>query len=77
MVPGVVLRIAGDPGGYPFLIHIVVNVPLMASGNAALVSPNKSLPLCELINIELDGLGIGNVLGVEINVIDEVVSVIR
>jgi hypothetical protein len=40
------------------------------------VSPNESLPLGELVNIKLKSLGIGNILGVEINVIDEVVGIV-
>jgi len=76
MVPGIILRIARDPSRHPFLIHIVIYVPLVSASNSALVPPNESLRLGELIDIKLKSLGIGNILGVEINVIDEVVGIV-
>ena len=41
MVPGVIERIAGHPGWQPLLIHVVPDIPLMATGDAALVPPDK------------------------------------
>src|SRR6476620_8075651 len=76
MVPCIVLQVARDPSRHPFLIHIVIYVPLVSASNSALVPPNESLRLGELIDIKLKSLGIGNILGVEINVIDEVVGII-
>ena len=76
MVPGIVLWVAGSTSRHPFPIHIVIYIPFVSAGNSALVSPNESLPLGELIDIKLKRLGIGNILGIEINVIDEVVGIV-
>lgn len=76
MVPRIILWVAGSASRHPFLIHIVIYIPLVSASNSALVSPNESLPLGELVNIKLKSLGIGNILGVEINVIDEVVGIV-
>jgi hypothetical protein len=40
------------------------------------VSPNEALPLGELIDIKFKSLGIGNILGIEISVVDEVVGIV-
>ena len=76
MIPGIVLRVAGSTSRHPFLIHIVIYVPLVSASNSALVSPNEALPLGELIDIKFKSLGIGNILGIEISVVDEVVGIV-
>ena len=76
MVPGIVRWVAWCTSRYPFLIHIVIYIPLVSASNSALVSPNKSLAQGKLVNVKLKSLGIGNILGVEIHVINEVVGIV-
>jgi hypothetical protein len=56
VVPGAADRITGDTGWHPFLGDIVVNVPLMAPGDAALMPPDELLAVHELVDIKLQRL---------------------
>ena len=79
MIPSIVFRVARNTSSDPLLVDIVVGVPFVAAGNAALVTPDVALAAGgahELIDVELKGLGIRHAVRIEVNVIDEVMSVI-
>src|SRR5215470_11093541 len=44
MVPGATQWIAGHARRKPVLIHVIPNIPLVPTGNAALMSPDETLP---------------------------------
>ncbi len=73
MVPGIVVRVAGNSGRNPVLIEVVPDIPFVAAGDAALMSPDEAEIVEELIDIKLHRLGKVQVGAVEINVISEVV----
>src|SRR5215471_15860822 len=74
MIPRTAHRIARDSGGNPFLVNVVIYVPLVSSSDPALVSPNKGMSTRELIDVELQGLGNARVLYPEVDVIGEIVK---
>ena len=73
VVPLIIEWMARHSGGMPLVSWVVPNVPLIAAGNAALVSPNIGLAVHELIDIELQGLRCADVIAKKIYVIDKVV----
>ena len=75
MVPSIVLGPARYPGRHPFLVDVVIDVPLVSAGNAAFVTPDERLSACELIYVEFQRLRIGDILSVKINVVNEVVKI--
>ena len=74
VVPGLAHRFAGDAGGRPLLIDVVPDIPLMAASDPAFVSPDEPLPVEELVEIELQGLGQLQVGSVEVHVVGKVVE---
>ena len=74
MVPGVVQWIARYSRCDPFAAGIAVDVPLVPSGDAAFMSPDKRLSAGELVDIELQRLGCRNILGVEVNLVNKVMK---
>lgn len=80
MVPGIVLRIAGNSGRDPLFMNVVISVPLMAARDPALMPPDVAFPTCgpeELIDIELKRLRVPDVRGIKIDIVDEVASALR
>lgn len=75
MVPGVVLWVARNAGRNPFLVDVVVDVPFVAAGDAALMSPDERFSEGELVDIELESLRGRNVLRVKIDVVYEVMKI--
>lgn len=73
MVPLIVERLARHSRRMPLLPGIIPNVPFVAAGNAAFVSPNVGFAVDELIDIELKGLGSADVVAEEIYIVDKVV----
>jgi hypothetical protein len=53
MIPGVVVRVAGDTSGYPAQILIVPNVPMISARDTALVTKDETHVAEKLIGIEL------------------------
>lgn len=79
MIPGIVLGRAWNARGNPLLVHVVVNVPLMSTGDATFVAPNEALAEFtshELVDIEFECLSVRQTGGVEIHIVDEIVSAI-
>jgi hypothetical protein len=79
VVPGIVQRVAGYSGRDPFLVDVVVSIPLVATSDSAFVTPDESLATRrthELVDVKLKRLGIRQVGRVKVNVIDEVMSVV-
>src|SRR5436853_7517831 len=74
VIPGIVVGIAGDAGGMPLLSLVVPDVPLMAAGDTTFVSPDEGLAVHELIDIELESLGGGDISDVEVDVLSETVG---
>ena len=56
MVPRTAHGIARNARGYPLLIDIVIDIPLVAASDSALVTPNKRMATRELIDVELQRL---------------------
>jgi len=75
VVPGIVYGIARHSSWNPFLVHIVVSVPFMATGDAALMSPDKAFGGDELVYVELQGLRSRDVFRVKVHVVNEIVKV--
>src|ERR1700691_2728437 len=63
-----------NPGGNPLPCIIVPDVPLVPSGDAALVPPDKSHAIEKLVQIELNGLGRWQIRSVKIYVVSKVVE---
>ena len=79
MVPGVVLGIAGHPSRHPFLIDVVIGVPLVAPGDSAFVAPNEAFSESrahKLVDVKLQGLRIREIRSVKVDVVDEVMSAV-
>src|SRR5689334_20970847 len=74
MIPGVVYRVAGDAAADPLVVSVVPDIPLMAAGDAALVSPNEAPRLKECADVKFQNLGQRQVTGKEVNVVDEVLE---
>jgi len=51
VIPGIALRRARNTRGNPPFVHVVIDVPFVAAGDAALVTPYE--PLAELAPHEL------------------------
>ena len=75
VIPSVVLGVARHSGRHPFLVDIVVSVPFMATGDAALMSPDKAFGGDELVYVELQGLRSRDVFRVKVHVVNEIVKV--
>src|SRR5438445_5601667 len=75
VIPGIIVGIAGDAGGMPLLSLVIPDVPLMAAGDTTFVSPDEGLAVHELIDIELESLGGGDISAVEVDVVSEIVGV--
>lgn len=71
MIPGITDRVACHTGGYPALVEVVPNIPLIAAGNAALVAPDESEIVEELVHVELDCLRRSKIASPEIHVVRE------
>src|SRR4051812_36313349 len=69
VIPGVVVRIAGDPGRNPMGISIVPNVPLIAASYTTFVSPDEPHAVEKLIEVKLQSLGRTKVVSPEVNVV--------
>ena len=74
VIPRIVLGIARNSSRDPFLVYVIVCVPLVATCNSALVAPDETLGSHELIDVELKCLGSGDVICIEIDVVDEIVK---
>src|ERR1700722_3549537 len=74
MVPGVCYGIAGDTGWVPGPSGIVPDVPLIATGDAAFMSPNVGVAANELVDIEFQRLRDAEIFDVKIDVVSEVVK---
>jgi hypothetical protein len=74
MVPGTIVGIASDTCGMPLLPGVVPDIPVMASPQSALMSPNIGLSVHKLIDVKLQRLRRGNIVAVEIRVINEIVN---
>jgi hypothetical protein len=56
VIPGIIDWIAGNTGRNPLLIDVVPDVPLVASGDTAFMSPDKSQAIKKLVYIKLKSL---------------------
>ena len=80
VIPSVVFGIARNTSGDPFLVYVVVDVPFVATRDAAFVAPNEAfaeLAPHELVDIEFQCLRGRQLRSVEIRFIDEIVGVVR
>src|SRR5579863_263290 len=75
VVPGICQRIAGDARRVPGLAGIVPDVPFVAAGDAAFMSPNVGVAAHELVYIELQSLRDAEIFHVKIDIVGEVVEV--
>src|SRR5438105_13049074 len=73
MVPCLIVGIAGNARGMPLLPLVVPDIPLMPPGNSALMPPDIRLTIHELVDVKLQRLRGGNVVTVEVHVVNEVV----
>ena len=74
MVPRAADWVAGNSGRHPLMIDVIVDVPFMAAGDSALMSPNVGFPAGELVNVELQTLRDTGIFHPEIHVIGETVK---
>lgn len=74
MIPSVD-GVASDAGRVPMMSGIIPDIPLMAAGNAALMSPDERMTTEELIDVEFQSLRESYVVGEEVDVISEIVDV--
>src|SRR5215813_9325688 len=58
----------------PFLSDVVPDVPLIAASDTAFMSPDVRIPVDELVDVELESLRLADVLGIEVDVVGEVVQ---
>jgi len=80
VIPGVVLGIARNTSGDPLFVYVVVNVPFVATGDAAFMAPDEPLTKLashELVDVELQCLRGRQLRSVEIRFVDEIVRAIR
>ncbi len=75
MIPRIVDGVTWDAGLDPMGIHVVPDVPFMASGNAAFMSPDMTLAAEKLIDVEFQRLRHRQVVAKEVDVVNEVVHV--
>src|SRR5581483_5123883 len=74
MVPGIANGIARNSGFQPMFVDVVPDVPLMATGHAAFVSPDELLAEGKLVDVEFQSLRNFDVLHEEVNVVGEVME---
>src|SRR5258708_2282543 len=74
MVPGTVVRAAGNARRSPAFVLVVPNVPFVSACDAAFVAKDETHIVEELINVELQGLREPEVISVKVDVISEVVE---
>ena len=74
MVPRYADRVARHSSRHPLMVDIIVDVPLMAASNPALMAPNVGFPAGELVNVELQTLRNTGIFHPEVNVVGEIVK---
>jgi len=80
VIPSIALGIAGNTSRDPLRVYVVVDVPFVATRDAAFVAPNEAfaeLAPHELVDIEFQCLRGRQLRSVEIRLVDEIVGVIR
>ena len=80
VIPSVVLGIARNTSGNPLLVDVVVDVPFVATRDAAFMAPDEALAKFaahELVDIEFQCLRVRQLRSVEISFVDEIVGAIR
>ena len=75
MIPLIVQRMARHAGWTPRLRRVVPNIPFISACDAALVSPNVGLAVYELVDVELQGLKLIEMVAEEVNVVNKVAQV--
>jgi hypothetical protein len=74
MIPRVVIRIAGNPGCHPVLIDVVPDIPFVAAGDSALLSPDKTQAVEKLIEIKFQRLRAIKLAAKKVDIVGEVVK---
>src|SRR6266542_502704 len=74
VVPGAAHRVARNSGRNPLVMDVVIDIPLVPTGDTALMSPNEGVTTGELIDIEFKPLGDTWVADPEVNLIGEIVE---
>ena len=74
MIPAIIVRVAGNSGRHPLLVHVVISIPLVPAGNAALVTPDERLPTNKLVDVEFQSLRVSETLGIKIRFVHKVVQ---
>jgi len=74
VVPAVVHRVAGGAGRNPLRVGVVPDVPLVASSDTALVSPDQRETIEVHADIELQDLYQRKLSSVEVRIISEVMK---
>lgn len=75
VIPGIAIGIARYSSRKPRLILIVPDVPFVPARDATFMSPDKRLATDELIDIEFNRLGCGQIGYIEVNIVGEIMQI--
>jgi len=79
VVPSIVFRVARNACRNPFLVDVVVSIPLVATSDPAFLTPDEALATRrthELVDVKLKRLGIRQVGRVKVNVIYKIMNIV-